>query len=577
MQDTYSVDETAGAANAHRSKAWSVNLVSAAAIMAVGAILLLSWMRLFLGVDLTDESFYVALPYRFALGDVPIRDEQNLAQFAGILILPLVRLYVWIAGATDGIVLYVRHLHLVFTALVGWVVFLAARRALHWRHALLAGALCLLFVPFNIHSISYNTMGSGFLTVSCFMAMRGERRAAWALAGLALGLAILVYPTLAPVALVFPVVLLLAEERSRRWHLLAAYLAGGLLAALVPAWLMLRAGYDATRAVVNYLMGFPAHSGGVEKLRLVVTTFWDGVPHVSWLLAAMAALLAWHLFRPRALRFALLLLPLLLFAWWYKPNGTDALFEISAFALLGPFVYPLVREQAAARRLLYFVWLPSFIAGLVTAWSSSNGATNACIGLFPAAVATLLFMQLAVVNAPIPAPRGDWLAVGIALLLLVPFLQGGYQDYYGDPVRRWQLTERVPAGPYQGLYTHPERLELLQKFEQQLRPLIRPDDRVLVFNDWAAGYLLAGVRPGVNSAWLPPASATAGREPTLEYWRRTGNEPTVLLLMKQTEASGDPLLPLLRGPAFAPVADLGFATLRRRVAPLTSGSQAAAQ
>lgn len=550
--------------------------MSCTAVMAAGAILLLSWVRLFLGVDLTDESFYVALPYRFALGDVPILDEQNLAQFAGILILPFVRLFLRIAGEPDGIVLYVRHLHLIFTALVGFVVFLAMRQALHWRHALLAGALCLLFVPFNIHSISYNTMGSGFLTVGCFLGALGSRRLAWGLAGLAHGLAILVYPTLGPVAVLFPIVLLLAEDRSRRWRFAAAYVAGGLVAALLPAGLMVRAGYDATRAVATYLTGFQAHAGGVEKLRVVATSFWGHVPQLRYLLAAMAVLAVWHLWRPRFLRFVLPALPLLLLAWWYLPNGTDSLFEISAFALLGPFVYPLVRTQAFGRRLMYFVWLPSFLAGLATAWSSSNGATNACIGLFPAAVASLALMQMALAESAIRAPGRDLLAMAVALLLLIPLLRAGYQDYYGDPVRRWQLTERVPDGPYKGLYTHPQRLELIQSFERQLRPLLRPEDRMLVFNDWPAGYLLAGLRPAANSVWLPPASAVVGREPTFEYWRRTGNAPTVLLLMKQTETTGDPLLALLRGPAFVPVADLGFATLRRRVGPLTNGAQAAA-
>ena len=72
---------------------------TAVALAAAFATLFLSWHRLYYGVDFTDEAFYVALPLRFALGDIPLKDEQSLAQFAGVLVLPLVRLFLWLSGA----------------------------------------------------------------------------------------------------------------------------------------------------------------------------------------------------------------------------------------------------------------------------------------------------------------------------------------------------------------------------------------------------------------------------------------------------------------------------------------------
>lgn len=559
----------AGRPSSARAAKWAAVI----AITLLSALLLLSWLRLFFGVDFTDESFYVAMPYRFALGDVPLRDEQNLGQLAGVLILPFVRLYLQVMGGSDGIVLYVRHLHLIFTALVGIAVYLAVRPALGRGHALLAGALCLAFVPFNIHSLSYNTMGSGLLTVGCFLALHGGGgRARWGLAGLAHGLAILVYPTLAPVAVVFPAVLFATEERSRRKHLIGAYLAGGLLAAMIPAWLAFQAGFDAVRALPAYLAGFQTAGGGLDKVWAGIATFAHNVPQPGLLLAGMAVLAVWNLLRPRPLRWLLPLLPLLLLGWWREPNGTDNLLVISAVALLGPFVYPLVRDLAFGRRVMRYVWTPSFVAGLITLWSSTNGSYNACIGLFPACVASVVFMQMALMKIPVPAAR-EFAVLALPLLLLVPLMKGGYTDYYGDPVHRDKLTERVGAGPYKGLYTQPERAAMLRQFEQQVRPLIRSDDRALVFNDWTGGYLLLGSRPGTNSVWLAPG---ASRQTTFDYWQRSSNVPSIVLLMKKSESTPDPLLDLARGPAFQTVADLGFATLRRRLAPVSAEPPAAA-
>ena len=45
------------------------------ALGVVLAVFFLTWRRLFFGVDFTDEAFYIALPYRFALGDIPLKDE----------------------------------------------------------------------------------------------------------------------------------------------------------------------------------------------------------------------------------------------------------------------------------------------------------------------------------------------------------------------------------------------------------------------------------------------------------------------------------------------------------------------
>ena len=40
-------------------------------------------MRLRYGVDFMDESYFIAVAYRFVLGDRPFVDEQNFLQLAG--------------------------------------------------------------------------------------------------------------------------------------------------------------------------------------------------------------------------------------------------------------------------------------------------------------------------------------------------------------------------------------------------------------------------------------------------------------------------------------------------------------
>ena len=86
----------------------------AVASVALATVAILTYVRLYFGVDFTDESFYAAVPYRFVLGARPLIDETNIVQQTpGVLLYPFVLLWNSVVG-TDGIILYARHLHLVF-------------------------------------------------------------------------------------------------------------------------------------------------------------------------------------------------------------------------------------------------------------------------------------------------------------------------------------------------------------------------------------------------------------------------------------------------------------------------------
>ena len=534
------------------------------------ATVYLSWRRLYYGVDFTDESFYLALPLRFALGDIPLRDEQNLAQFAAVLVLPLVRVFLWLAGGIEGLVLFMRHLHLAFTALIGLSVFLAVRETLQWRAALVTACICLVFVPFNIHGLSYNTMGSGFLTIGCFLGLYASndpaRRAwPWFFCGLSHCLAILVYPTLLPAAGIFAALVLIRSEMRGPRKVWAWYGAGAAIASLVPAWMLWRAGPQSLPPIAGYLASFGAPRAGADKLATMAASFVRETPHVELLAATAALLVLWHFLRPPWLRPVLPLLALLPTAYIPDANGTAALYVVVAIALMGAFVRPIIAADPFASSVMRCVWLPSIAGGLITAWSSSNGTPNASIGMFPAALATLVLVQMALRSIALRA-----LGLATPALVIVVLLKGGYADIYGEPVQLPQLTQRVAAGPFKGIQTTPEKISVIERFERDAAPLIKPGDRILVFNDFPGGYLLAGVRPGVNSVWLPPAatSSETDRSPTFSYWSTTGHRPDVVLLLTKSALAVDPLVRHLKDSQFTPAADLGFATLLlRRAAP----------
>ena len=109
----------AGRSRLTRARGWL-------ALASVGVAAALTYGRLYYGVDLTDESFYVAVPYRFALGARPLIDETNIVpQTPGLLLYPFLKLWDSLVGL-DGVMLYARHLHLLFFAGVALALFVVA-------------------------------------------------------------------------------------------------------------------------------------------------------------------------------------------------------------------------------------------------------------------------------------------------------------------------------------------------------------------------------------------------------------------------------------------------------------------
>ena len=534
------------------------------------AVITLTQSRLSYGVDFTDESFYIALPYRFAMGDLPLRDEQNLAQFAGLLTFPLVKAYMWATHGLDGLVLFMRHMHLLFTAVVAAVVYAAARTFVPRADAIVAACLCMAFVPFTIHGLSYNTLGCGLLTAALFLAARDrdqERVPLWFCIGLLQALAALVYQTLFLGALVFVAINFAGPIRNARYQGLLAYVAGALLVVASVASLVVVAGVESIPAIGRYLAGFHMQGGGAAKLLHVTADFATRTPRLFALLLTGAALVILKRRNPASTAPAALVLPALLYRDYVNANGSVSLYLVTAIACIAPFIQDLVDRRAQAAALMRTVWWPSMACGLVTAWSSSNGAMNASIGAFPAAVCSMVLLQMFWAQQGsasfLRTTVARAMALGTPAMLVAALLAGDHADYYGEKVQRPGLTQQVLTGPYRGLVTTPEKYRQLEEVRTRIVPLLAQGDRALVFDGLPGGYLLLGLPVGANSVWLPPAAATADRTTTLDYWR-TRKAATVAFVTPQAAATGDPLLRALADRQFAPAASVELGTLLRR-------------
>ena len=130
------------------------------------------------GMGAYDEPFYLTMPHRIINGDGMFSEEWNFGQFSAFLMLPVMKIYMMLAGSTEGIILHFRYIYIGFQLLCTVAVYLKLRKKeLAWA----AAWLFLLFCPYDIMAVAYNTIGIAFMTLAGILLANAKEkdRKAW--------------------------------------------------------------------------------------------------------------------------------------------------------------------------------------------------------------------------------------------------------------------------------------------------------------------------------------------------------------------------------------------------------------
>ena len=577
---------------------------SLAALIVAVAGLILTWRRLFYGMDLQDESYYVLLPWRWVLGDKPFVHEQNLLQFPAMLTYPFVKVFGIVRGNDPtGLMLYTRHLYLVLMICTAVMVFLLLRRLVWWQLALLAAGLYVTYIFWATPQLSYNTFALALLTISAALMGRvvagfGGPRAALAAGGV-MGLAVVAYPSLLALVPFFAILFAFAHGRRvaaavaegalvhvadppgqptglAAWRTLRMWVLGGLLV-LVPIGLIaLSFGLEnLQRSWQKQMAG--AHTinqlGGSAKALDVA----QGVERFIWSFPylVIAALLIYLMYRrwPRVGRTLLALVP---FGLWLagQRDSMAASGYVLIFCLLAPYLYlfiPSDRREIGAR-LLIAVWVPSLLAGAMTAYTSSFGYVNAAVGLSAGVMVSGLFLaqalaatgrgpteaayitQVARLDGSGARPDGrvaygasgdrpaggkrPWLALVVLAAIVAVTVSFQFQ-FQQRGIPYGELTSRFSSGPWWGISVTPQRRTVMDDFERDLRAQSRPDDQLLIFI-WSEGYYLYWTGAiAADTYWINRAPDGGLPPSTVAYYRKYRVVPTLAVHLMPTSGMSE--------------------------------------
>jgi hypothetical protein len=560
-------------------------LISVTVVVSAAAF---TWFRLFVGMDLRDESFYVLVPWRWALGDTPFMQEQSLAQIPGFVMYPFAKLFAVIRDYdVTGYVLYMRHLYLFMMIGVAVAVFLLLRRLVRWELAALAATVYVTYIFWATPQLSYNTIALAFLTLGAalgaWVVLFGRGRRFALASGVAFAVAVAVYPSLLFIIPFYAVFLALAQGRRATamvaegafvhppdpegpptgpsaWRALSAWVLGGALVLVPLGLVMLSLGprnilrsWQLTMSGARLL----GQLGGASKAREVAEGFWSWITWRPDLIAA--ALLAYLVFRhwPRVGRALLAALPVAL--WLAAQRGMlGASGCVQIYVLMTPYLYlfiPRERRETGAK-LLIWIWAPAMIAGAMTAYTSAAGYANSAVGLAPALIVSGLFLAWALEAVGRPTalapglsasslPSGDgeaglpsassrsagvpWLALAVLIAIVGVTVTLNFQFQQRD-VAYGELTSRFDSGPWWGIKVTPERRRLMDDFEADLHEQALRDDKLLVMYEGSGYYLYWKGMIAANTYWLGADPKTGQLPPaTISYYRRRRIVPTLVV------------------------------------------------
>jgi len=548
-------------------------------------------------MDLRDESFYVLVPWRWALGDKPFVQEQNLAQIPGFVMYPFVKLFAIIRDYdVTGYVLYMRHLYLLMMIGVAVAVFLLLRRLVRWELGALTATVYVTYIFWATPQLSYNTIALAFLTLGAalgaWVVLLGKGRRFALASGAAFGVAVAVYPSLLFIVPFCAVLFVFAQGRRAAamvaqgafvhppdpdgpptgrsaWRALSAWVLGGALVLVPLGLVMLSFGprnlvrsWQATMSGARVLHQL----GGASKALAVAQGFWRFITARPDLI--VAALLVYLVFLrwPRTGRALLAALPVALWLAAQRPLLWASGY-VQVYAFMTPFLYLFIprEKRETGARLLIWIWAPAMIAGAMTAYTSAAGYVNSAVGLAPALIASGLFLAWALEavgrpTVPAPGPSAPllrpadgeaglpsaasrntgvpWLAL-VTLVAVVGVTIGFQFQFQQRDVPYRELTSRFSSGPWSGIKVSPDRRRLLDGYAADLRAQARPGDQLLVFNEACGYYLYWKGSIASNTYWMGVTASGQLPQWVISYYRRHRIVPTLVVHLLPTAGMTD--------------------------------------
>lgn len=187
---------------AAKEKKQRPNIANCLFFVLLSAAFFLSMWKIKFGFGGRDEAFYLMLPYRLYQGDSLFFDERQRCLLFSFLTYPIVKVYMMISGNTEGIIVNFRYIYLFLQTVSAIIIYLKLKRY-SLIGAMISAIVFLLYAPFNIMALSYNTVAIACLTISLILLLNKDNPFELIVSGVLYAAAVLCCPFLAATYFVY--------------------------------------------------------------------------------------------------------------------------------------------------------------------------------------------------------------------------------------------------------------------------------------------------------------------------------------------------------------------------------------
>lgn len=477
-------------------------------------LLLVFVIRQFYGINKNDEIFYISTVYRFFQGDAMLVHEWHYTQLFTFITYPIYWIVHLFTGSNEGIVLIFRLIYLVAQAGAATYCYCRLRR-FGWIR-ILPALYYFVTTPFNINTLSYNTLAFGFLLLTFvnFTCMDEWNLKDSILCGLFIAGAVLSNPFAIVLYLIYGAFCIVFSVYNRKrdkkavavlsfkhffWISVVAFL----VCILFFTFIFTRAGLEEVLESISFIVSGEEHQKPfwpkLWKYFVRIFRYYKFLVYGTGILLVVRVLD----FRKKintAFYMAVsvgITIPYMIYYCFFWDH-------VSINHMLVPLAFPGLIAYVVAkkkdRRLFYFWYLPGLLYTVLAHFASDTGILIVSASyMLPAAASILLICQ-----ALKEQDKKVWLRWLVIILFAVQFITCIWQritSVWGDDMLP-NLTFEMPEGPMKGLRTTEENGQAYLDVMRDLEDLqLTKEDKLLVVGVSPWIYLNTEAECGSYSTW----------------------------------------------------------------------------
>jgi hypothetical protein len=520
--------------------AQSVRINSSRFIYFITFITLLgAYIRLYFGLDVTDESYHVAASLLTALGAKFFINDSQIGQSASLVYEPIMYLYHSCFG-NFGVILFVRHLYFLLALICFYTIYRLLRKSIAPDLAFLISALIVVFSPYPSPTLGYNTIGSLFFGIGAALTINSvmsNRLALSLLGGWAFAVCVFAYPAFG-LGIIILYIGLLCESWTNKKFARAMLIWGAMSAAIL---------YLIFWGITSYRFGFDA----IIKAAHTTQLYGSGTLNRAFLeykidffkdtLAALA---------PPWWGFLLLIIFLLYLkkinqSWTWSIFFSALLFLIfvpaplsesqSPLLYIAPMVVTLIFCVGVVHEIISFrnnykciyahrtMILTSAIMGIVCFVNSSTQIIASALG-------TRLGLIFILSKTATQGKRAA-MTVPICALYLALIYYSFTFSYREELLSN--MSTFVTTGPFAGILTSDFKAAVLNHLENDLLRTSMGAESIVSYDNFPAGFLMTDLRPATRSLFIHPLPyGHWDRADYTIYYENVANRPDIVLQME---------------------------------------------